>query len=155
MIRVIINFFKNLKNACSWFSFFLFGFNNKEWDYYYFFQVLRFKLSKMERYFRKNGIALIHHSQARICQLAIRYIDVITSDEEGFPIFKKYYEKYPPEPFDKKKDLEEMTRDFTEYCKTYRFKVYCRVANIVNKKKESYKNKLFYLLDKYIYYLWD
>jgi hypothetical protein len=131
-------FFRKLHNAFTWFKF---GYNNHEWDHTYFYILLKFKLEKMEKYFRKRGIYMTHYSQVRICKLAISYLDILIEDGANLPIMKQYYAKFPP---DKKKR-------FTNY----QFKLFCRVNDRVIKKVKIYKSKLFYLLDNYVEYLWD
>jgi hypothetical protein len=147
----MVNFFRKLHNAFIWFKF---GYNNHEWDHIYFYMMLKFKLEKMEKYFRKYGIHTTHYSQARICKLAVAYLDILIEDGANLPIMKQYYLKYPPT---KKMftNIDTISQDLEKYSKTYEFKLFCRVNDRVIKKVKIYKSKLFYLLDNYVEYLWD
>lgn len=54
-----MNFFRNLKkgiwNLVSWFSI---VWNDRDWDYCFLYELLKFKLSRMEKYLQKYGHSL-------------------------------------------------------------------------------------------------
>jgi hypothetical protein len=54
-----MNFFRNLKkgiwNLISWFSII---WHDRDWDYYFLYELLKFKLERMENYLRKHGHSL-------------------------------------------------------------------------------------------------
>ena len=77
-----MNFFRNLKkgiwNLISWFSI---VWNDRDWDYYFIFELLKFKLERMEQCLREHGRSIDNEKDANSIKECIVILERLIKDD--------------------------------------------------------------------------
>lgn len=156
------NFFRKLKRGLNWF---LFMYNNEEWDFMYFYQFLEKRLEDLKRYYQTDSIDLYVGTKIvnKIEQI-LYYLKLVQKDDFfERPEFKEFHEKYGELVM----ELEPSLDGKTSLCK-FNFKKcetpeeyakasqeYTILSTKFEKLRKDYKEKFFGLLSKYIETFWD
>lgn len=82
----------NIKNIIRWIPVL---WNNFDWDSEYLLDIMRFKLSRMEKYFRNDAIIADNEEIAKKISSAIYFIDKLCDGVYEDEAYKKYYDEYP------------------------------------------------------------
>lgn len=95
MFEKIGNFFRSIKygieNLINWFPVI---WKDRDWDHWYLYRILKLKLSNMEKYHRKYGIALKSDRTADEIKTCVILLDRLLKDDYGDMTFKKHNEKW-------------------------------------------------------------
>lgn len=149
----------NLATSLSWFGFM---WHDRDWDYVYFYKVMRKKLIAMEKHL-KAGPHSGRHSDSRMIRLALTYLDyMIGNKEPNANLDALFTEKYGTIQCDytqdpTRPDLYLMNFSFTKCTPEQREwvdSVWCRIQDIKDRNLVEYKRKFFYILEKYTNYWW-
>jgi hypothetical protein len=70
----IKQFIRNIKRVLHWLPII---WNDRDWDYYYIYEILKQKLIATEEYIRKDGIHIYNKADADSIRKAIRLIEVV------------------------------------------------------------------------------
>lgn len=87
MIRSIQRFFNNIITIFKWTKV-LWG--NEQWDFIYLLQIIRFKLTLMEKYFRENGHTTTSKQEASEMQDLIIILDRLIAEDYSVNPYGKY-----------------------------------------------------------------
>lgn len=134
--------------------------NDREWDYYFLFQLLKHKLKKDSKYFEKHGIGANNKKIAREMRLCINLIDRIIKDDYCSDMLDKIDEKYgkfilvPTNKVGYTSLTREKLKDNEELHEKYRKDTKKMVAH-ADYLREQDKEFLFDLLKKNIFHWWD
>lgn len=148
-----------IKNIIKWMPVI---WNDRQWDQYYLYLMLRHKLSLMEKFFREDGITLSSEEKAEKMELCILLLDRLIKSEYIYSAYKNH---------DKKWGEIEMT---TKELPNGNFSCHISRPNAITEKekeqerketlrcaeREAYLEKqdigyLFNTIKKYILYWWD
>jgi len=80
-----------VRNLFTWFPVI---WNDRDWDYYFIFKLLEFKLNKMAKYQRKNGTAINHKSIARRMEITAMALRRLMDDEYDERAMMDHTRKY-------------------------------------------------------------
>lgn len=80
-----------IKNLIIWFPII---WKDRNWDHWFLYKMLKFKLSRMEKYHRKYGIALRSEIKANEMKTCVNLLDRLIEDNYGDMTFKKHNEKW-------------------------------------------------------------
>ena len=150
----------NLGTSLSWFGFM---WHDRDWDYTYFYKVMRKKLKTMEKTL-KTGLHCSRHSTSRMLRLALSYLDYMIGDSEPYinldVLFRKKYGelKLDTTPDPENPQLHFMNFSFTKCPKEktdWAESVWCRIQEKKDLATAKYKRKFFYILEKYTPYWWN
>lgn len=109
--------------------------NDRNWDHHYFFLMLRFKLSRMEKYFRKHGISARATQDSDQISTCIKLLDRLIGGD---------YNKLAYEQHDKKWGTSEFK--FTELKDQLGYKMDIERPNVVTEKdKEKQRTEIINL----------
>ena len=82
---------QGIKNLFCWFPII---WNDRNWDHYYFFKILHFKLSNMEKYLREYGMHIRGEQDANDIRKCILTLNRIIEDDYTSNVFKHHDEKW-------------------------------------------------------------
>lgn len=153
----IRRFIRDFKRACKWF---VRGYKSYDWDYYYLYQVMDWKLSDMEKCIR-NGNSLHRQSYGRMIKHIRWYIGQLLNGNDAFnKIDKLFHEKYGDISLDWINCYN--TGDYIKFkkCKTkedneWANKVFMRIHSYDDYLNKKHKTKMLQALDRWMFYLWD
>ena len=161
----IKQFFRRIRNLYRWFPII---WKDQDWDHFYIFEILKFKLKNQAEYIGKKGNHLSAKRDAEIMMLCVRLIEKVQDDYYGCEyqeFFKASYNfndsKKHPGYYEL--DIVQESEHFNEY-----FKKYPRIYKQV-KTKDKYKTAfsiarenekrahklLFKILEENIQRWWD
>jgi hypothetical protein len=86
-----IGFWKSLCRSTSWF---VFMWNNYDWDYNFLYKVIYKKLSAIEKSLRVNGNHVTSKSDAKIIRIALWYLERLIKDDMTDSLQDKVEAKY-------------------------------------------------------------
>ena len=165
MVRKIKNIPRSIKygiqNLIKWFPII---WKDRDWDHWYLYKTLQFKLIQMEKLQREHGVAVSSEKIAGQIQTCVNLLDRLIEDEYHEMVFKNHDKKWGKSHFnwtdckDKEgysklhitrdnvktdKDKEQERKEFIRYCK-----------NEEELKKQDL-DYLFKTMNKYIQGWWD
>jgi len=165
MIKKIRSFLRSIKdgieNLIIWF---LIIWKDRDWDHWYLYKILRFKLSNMEKYHRKYGHSVNSEKTADEIKLCVNLLDRLIEDNYDEMVFKKHNEKWGESHFhwDECKDKEgycslRITRDNvkTDKDKKQEAKEFTQCHKHEENLKKQDIEYLFKTMNKYIQGWWD
>lgn len=95
MFKKIRNFIISIKdgieNIIIWFPII---WKDRDWDQWFLYTILKFKLSNMEKYYRKYGISANSEKTANQIKICVDLLGRLLEDEYGNTVFKKHEEKW-------------------------------------------------------------
>ena len=99
-----------IRNLIVWFPVI---WQDRWWDYYFFYRILRHKLFLMEKSFRKHGCSVTSPQEADNMKLCVLLLDRLLKDEYHEMTMKKHDEKWGEaelncDPLEKNPDLYEL-----------------------------------------------
>lgn len=150
----INSFFVKIKRASTYF---VFGWNNPDWDYVFLYEEILFKLKRMKKFFDEegNGVSTKNNKQLSLC---INLLERIIKDQnysvncdkheikwgqEGFYVCKNGYLKSQLENYLSKEQVEKKRKEFLAAVKED------------DKHKEQDINLLFDTIKKHSQRWWD
>ena len=150
---------KGIKNLWKWKKVI---WNDRWYDSYFLFKLLKFKLENMEYKFRKDGMHLNNGKDADKMKICILLLDRIIKDEYHDNIFR-YHDKKWGEPelswdeYDNENSILNITHKnvLTEGDKKQENKEFRILSKRESKMKQNDVNYLFKLFSKYILMWWD
>ena len=128
-----------IKNLISWFPVI---WNDRWWDDYFIFVILRKKLIETEKNFRKHGCHVDLYKDADKIKKCIYILDRIIKDDYSDNVLKPYYRKYGE--FDLTRKMDDKEKKF--------------FINCVEREEILKQQDIDYLFDnmkKYILTWWD
>jgi hypothetical protein len=151
-IKNIYKFFRydlhrGIINLIKWFPII---WKDRNWDDYFIYEILKFKLSLMEEYIRENGIHLNAEKDAFNIKKCVILLDRIIKDEYHDNVFKNHDKKWGKFEFLVNRKNVLTKEDEEQEKKEYRRLSKC----VIELKNQDYKY-LFYLMEKYIQHWWD
>ena len=100
-----MNFFRNIKkgigNLISWFPI---VWNDRDWDYYFIYDLLHFKLSRMEKYIRKYGHSVDNKKDADSIKECVIILERLINDDYVAEDWDKIHEKWGDFEFVRRED---------------------------------------------------
>ena len=108
-----------IKNIWKWFPVI---WKDRDWDYYYIYQVLKFKLEKQANYLIKHGSHENANRDAELMMTCVRLINKLQNEE--------YYERYY--------DSRPMSIEMMRKCQTQHDKAKRLLFKIMNDRIESF-----------------
>ena len=155
--------FKSLKygiiNLIKWFPII---WKDRDWDYEFIFEILRFKLVNVENMFRHYGNHMDSKRDADNVHEALLYLDRMLDYDYHGNVFKEHDQKWgrikmTPEDFDGSKSLLNITRSNikTKEDKIKERKEYRELLEIVDRHEKQDYEMFFDHLKKYIKSWWD
>ena len=162
------------KRICRSISWAVFMFKNEDWDYEYFFKVVNKKLMSMEKELKKGG-HVSSKSISRIIRLMLEYLRLSRDEDLGQSVYDLFEKKYGHNHIDMSKvSTYDKNGNPLTYSVKFGFKIdngiifwegepeyekrsniYYRITRFVDYKRTKYKHRFFYMLEKYINYMWD
>jgi len=139
-------------------------YKDRQWDHYYFFKILEFKLTLMANMFEKEGHGINSHKDAKQMRICAELCKRFSEDNYSEETLKAHAEKWGDLKMDFKDDPKKSgfgsLKMYREKCITEKEKT---MECIENKKiwdheekmKQQDINKLFDTLKKYIRGWWD
>jgi hypothetical protein len=158
---MIRRFFSKLKRSLSWF---IFAWDNNDYDYYYFYETMSKKLKDMVIYFQKNARHTNTGRVIKLMKICIKLIEHITPGtdwSECEDLYSLLHKKYGEIKYDFVPINKEYSKLNTIYMNTpiEKQEYVHRLSSKIFKKSEYRKNwskkRLFYILSKYIDYFWE
>jgi hypothetical protein len=165
MIKKIRNFLTSVKdgleNLIIWFSII---WQDRDWDHYYLYQILRKKLINMEIYHRKYGHSVNSTETAFEIKKCILLLNRLIDDNYDELVFKKHHKKWGEPIFNwndckDKKDCyslrieqKNVKTDKDKKQESKEFERLCKHINMLKKQDIEY---LFKLMNKHIQTWWD
>lgn len=70
-------FFRNTRNLIRWFPII---WKDRDWDHYYIFEILKFKLKNQAEYIEKKGLHLSAKREAELMMLCVNLIDKVQNE---------------------------------------------------------------------------
>ena len=129
----IREFFEGLRNILRWIPII---YKDKDWDQYYIFEVLKFKLKNQAEYINKRGIHLSAKRDAQIMMTCVRLIEKLQNEYYSSEYFE-YYKSYLDFKKLENSDLFEITETVTSEALDGYFKKYPLVYKKVYDKNSS------------------
>ena len=164
-IEKIRDFFRSIKygieNLLIWFSII---WSDRDWDQWYLYKILKFKLTQMEKLQREYGTAVNSIKIADQIKICVNLLDRLTKDEYGENVFKHHDEKWGDAHFNftPYKDDEEysqliITRDNvnSKEDEEQEKKEFRRLSEHERELRKEDINYLFTLMNKHIEGWWD
>jgi len=101
IIQNIKNTPRNIKygvlNLIKWFPII---WQDRDWDHYYLYVILKYKLKRMEKLHIDYGHAMCSEQTATQIKLCVNLLDRLIKDDYDERAYKKYYEKWGRSKFD-------------------------------------------------------
>jgi len=173
MRRLFRNFYFGIKNLIKWFPVI---WNDRDWDDYYIFEVLKYKLAKQADHTAKHNNHTRAQYDAQRMRLCVSLLDKVQNEYYSMELYeysdKEYvFEDCKDRPGSKTIKTKVISERYADYIKKYR-SAYRRVMKM---KKSHYrrssaegiamciaydnhlraKRLLFTILDRYIEHWWD
>jgi len=101
----INKFFKKIKKL---FDYIPIIWNDEDWDYFYFLNLMEFKMNRMEDYFRNHGMSTDNIEVADQIKLSKDIINKIKDDKYFDEVFSDYYNKWDYPRIEKVDDVTVM-----------------------------------------------
>jgi len=100
-MKRITNFFRSIKygieNLIRWAPTI---WKDRDWDHWYLYKMLQFKLIQMEKLHRKYGHAVSSEDKANEMKVCIKLLERLINDEYGENVFKHHHKKWGEPHFD-------------------------------------------------------
>lgn len=164
-VKKIKNFFRSIKygieNLITWLPII---WSDRDWDQWYLYNILKFKLTQMEKLQRKYGISVNSIKIADQIKVCINLLDRLIKDEYGENIFKHHNEKWGDShfnftPCEDRKEYSKLiiTRDNvnSKEDEEQERKEFIRLIKHEDKLKKQDIDYLFTLMNKHIEGWWD
>jgi len=150
---------EGIKNLWKWKSII---WNDRWWDSYFLFKILKFKLEQMEENFRERGIHVSAEKEADKMKICVLLLDRLIKDEYDENVFKHHYEKWGEPEFSSSEINDELSQlhithknvitEEDEKQERKEFRILCKKPYKMEKQDVEY---LFKLLSKNILTWWD
>jgi len=124
---------------------------DKQWDDHYILNILEFKLTLMEKYFRNSKITVDAEKNANDMKRCILLLERIIKNEYHEEAYKEFYEKYPRERIE---DLASLTAPRPQPTPLQKIEL-TNCALKENELLESDLEELFTIMRKEIKGWWD
>jgi hypothetical protein len=117
----IKQFFRRIHNLYRWLPII---WKDQDWDDFYIFEILKFKLKNQAKYIDKRGIHLSAKRDAEIMMLCVRLIDKVQDEYYGTEYFNYHDSKFifidsESHPGMYEMELEQKLEHFDDYFKKY------------------------------------
>jgi hypothetical protein len=158
-------FFRRIHNLIRWFPII---WKDQDWDDFYIFEILKFKLKNQAKYIDKRGIHLSAKRDAEIMMLCVRLIDKVQEEYYGTEYFDYHESKLnfidsKSHPGMYEMEVDYISEHFNDYFKKYP-RIYNQVKtedrhktafNIARINEERAHKLLFKILEQNIRRWWD
>lgn len=158
---IFCDFWHKLGRATSWF---MFMWNNNEWDYQYLWKVLYKRITEIRNHTKKYSMHCSAKHHVKIMSILLWYIERLVKVDACDKLNDLFYEKYghikiSSSPHPTNPHLSSMEFAY-EKCDTqekyeYASKVSMRIHKMEERRYKKYQEKVFYIMNKYIQYWWD
>ena len=158
---IFCDFWHKLSRSTSWF---FFMWSNNEWDQVYLYKVLHKRLVEFEKHMRIYGHHITAKSHAKLMRYCIWYLDRLINEDACDKLYYLHEKKYGnltwehiPEEGNKQFYTVKFGFEKCDTTEKYKYvdKVYMRIHKIECYRYKKYKDKLFYILNKYINCWWS
>lgn len=157
---IVRSFYYGIKNLKKWFPII---WKDRDWDYFYLYKILKFKLERMEYLQRKYGYAVDSNKIADQIKLCINLLDRILKDEYSDMVFKKHDKKWGKlqmvfKPLEDNPNFSELLKRenvITEEDKKQERKEFAKLIQIEDNLKKQDIDLLFDTMKKYSQRWWD
>ena len=148
----INRFFHKLRRSASWF---IFMWENYEWDQDYLYMIMHKKITEMAKYHRKHGITLHAYSIARSLDITAYHLDQLIDSKYEIKLIELHEKKYGSIGFNW--EFNQMT---FENCKSmeedrHASEVLARCSRFNVLKGKNHKKQLLKAFEKFSDYWWD
>ncbi len=165
MIKQMRDFLRSIKygieNLIIWFPII---WKDRDWDHWYLYKILKFKLSNMEKLHRKYGHAVNSEKIANKIKVCVNLLDRLIEDNYDESAFKKHHKKWgePIFHWDECEDKKgyyslkiEQKNIKTKKDKDQEAKEFKRCYNHEEMLRKQDVDYLFKLMNKHIQGWWD
>ena len=165
MLKKTKNFFRSIKygiqNLITWFPII---WKDRDWDHWYLYTILKFKLSNMEKLHRKYGHCVNSEKMADQIKVCVNLLDRLIKDEYYEMTFKNHEKKWGEAHFnwdnceDKKGycslriERDNVKTDEDKKQERKQFRRLCKIEANLRKQDVEY---LFKIMEKHIQGWWD
>lgn len=127
---------------------------DRDWDFCFILGMLRFKLSRVEKYFREDGICTDHKIQADEVKEAIKLLDEMILDDFCGKEHDAHTKRWGRLKMTKDRGMEH-TKVKTASDRNKQRKEFLKIMNLENRRRLDTWQKLFSHLNKHMMKWWD